>query len=137
MVEVSIYTIEPCANDRLETKLKMENSSLDFICTINCHIKHTLMLKKTLIIFGIFYAFALGFYLWAVLPEYCACNEQTPYSENIYVKDFWGSEILCIGDQPEFNEWFHFWYLIFLSLFTLLLIFGGFFYFKRLNKLVK
>lgn len=62
------------------------------------------MLKKILVFCSILYLFPLGFYFWAVLPECLACNKNTPTDlENIYIKDFWGNEVQCIGDNAEFN----------------------------------
>ncbi len=94
------------------------------------------MLKKTLIFCSILYLFPLGFYFWAVLPECLACNKNTPTDlENIYIKDFWGNEVQCIGDNAEFNEFFHFWYLLILIVVSILLFLGWFYCLKLTRKL--
>lgn len=87
------------------------------------------MLKKILVFCSILYLFPLGFYFWAVLPECLACNKNTPTDlENIYIKDFWGNEVQCIGDNAEFNSFFHFWYVVFLAIISIPLFFGWFYW---------
>ena len=93
------------------------------------------MLKKILVFCSIRYLFPLGFYFWAVLPECLACNKNTPTDlENIYIKDFWGNEVQCVGDNAEFNSFFHFWYVVFLAIISIPLFFGWFYCLNVIRK---
>ncbi len=93
------------------------------------------MLKKILVFCSILYLFPLGFYFWAVLPECLACNENTPTDfESIYIKDFWGNEVQCVGDNAEFNSFFHFWYVVFLAIISIPLFFGWFYWLNVIRK---
>lgn len=93
------------------------------------------MQKKLLIFFTVLYLFPLAFYFWVVLPECLACNENTP--EGLYVKDFWGDEVQCIGDNWEFNAYFNRLYLFGLGLFGLPLFIWWVYWFTTLKQETK
>lgn len=61
-------------------------------------------LKYLLILLWLLFSIVLAFYLWAVLPEYCACLGVT--NGTLTRTDFWGNEVYCGIEDIEFTRSF-------------------------------